>query len=381
MTKRSAAAILCLAGCLIIAFSTGILLFYYIALVIFFMLALSLLTVLWMGAVLKCRCDVSESQLLHGESMTMEITLLCRCPLPAADFEVTYVLPGERGCTRFSSRAFSDAHEQVKGMARHVGTYACGVEKVEIRDLFLFFVRRKPIAGGMRQVPVLPMPFDIEKPHFVEGDEGGKPLARTTEDYTSPEDTRTYLPGDAMKRVHWKLSSRRRELVVRRYEMPSPPDTLILLDCAVPAGGDGVQEGRERLRDALCETAVACAGLQMRDASPVRLPVYGENATEFASDHASGLHQLQETLAYQPFDGEQDFAAVLRMELRRMRRTGAVIIITTRLDAKIVDAVSAIRRMGPSARLYLCTFDASPARECVARLQHHLVEVCYVTPN
>ena len=65
-----------------------------------------------------------------------------------------------------------------------------------------------------------------------------------------------------------------------------------------------------------------------------------------------------------------------------MRRTGATVIITTRLDAKIVEGVSHIRRMGPSARLYLVTYtpDAAEYQPFVARLQHHLVEVCYVTP-
>lgn len=185
-----------------------------------------------------------------------------------------------------------------------------------------------------------------------------------------------------MKRVHWKLSSRKQELWVRRFETPAPPDTLILLDCAAPLGGEGKPEGTESLRDALCETAVAVAKLQMADGSPVRLPLYGERANEFASDNAGNLSLLQEMLAAQPFRGGEDFSRVLNLELRRMRRTGATVIITTRLDAPIVEAVSRIRRMGPSARLYLATYtpERPDYQPYVARLQHHLVEVCYVTP-
>ena len=136
------------------------------------------------------------------------------------------------------------------------------------------------------------------------------------------------------------------------------------------------------LRDALCETAVAVANMQMEDQSPVRLPLYGESANEFSSDNAAGLTLLQEMLARQPFGNGEDFARVLNLELRRMRRTGAAIIITTRLDARIVEGVSHIRRMGPSARLYLVTYTPDDPRyqPFVTRLQHHLVEVCYVTP-
>ena len=157
--------------------------------------------------------------------------------------------------------------------------------------------------------------------------------------------------------------------------------------CEAGAAGVLVSDGcpaekAAGLRDALCETAVAVAGLQMADGSPVRLPLYGERANEFASDQAQNLQLLQEMLAMQTFRRGEDFARVLRMELKRMRRTGAVVIVTTRLDASVVDAVSAIRRMGPSVRFYLVTWKAEneETRPYVTRLQHHMVEVCYVTP-
>ena len=72
----------------------------------------------------------------------------------------------------------------------------------------------------------------------------------------------------------------------------------------------------------------------------------------------------------------------LHLELRRMGRTGAAIIITTYLDAPVVDAISQMRRMGPNIRVYLVTFDPEQEslQRLVGQLQHHLVEVCYVTP-
>ena len=137
------------------------------------------------------------------------------------------------------------------------------------------------------------------------------------------------------------------------------------------------------MRDALCETAVAVARLQMADQSPVRLPLYGERTSEFSSLDEGSLPLLQEMLAMQTFRRGEDFARVLLLELRRMRRTGATVVITTRLDAAVVEGVISIRRMGPSARLYLVTFTPEDERykPFVQRLQHHLVEVCYVTPQ
>ena len=65
-----------------------------------------------------------------------------------------------------------------------------------------------------------------------------------------------------------------------------------------------------------------------------------------------------------------------------MRRTGATVIVTSRLNAEVVEGVIHIRRMGPSARVYYVTHtpDAPEDKPYIAQLQQNLVEVCYVKP-
>jgi len=382
MTRRGAAVLTALVTSALCALSLGNLLYLYIALLLGLVLLYSFITCLWARHTAACHQHLSARTVHRGGSAYLVAQAYHACPLPISPLRGQYVWAGQEGECAFPAAPFKSATRRVPLSARHVGRFDAFITALWIRDLFgLFQMKKKPNTSGA-VLTVLPRPFDIEKPHFTLGDEGSTALGRTQEDYNAPEDVRAYRPGDAMKRIHWKLSSRKRELLVRRFETPAPPDTLILLDCDTPLGGENVPEGKESLRDALCETAVAVARLQMEDGSPVRLPIYGKKANEFASDQADGLSLLQEMLAAQPFGGGEDFAKVLHLELRRMRRTGATVIITTRLDAQIVEAVSHIRRMGPSARLYLVTYSPEgPAYQpYVARLQHQLVEVCYVTP-
>ena len=78
-----------------------------------------------------------------------------------------------------------------------------------------------------------------------------------------------------------------------------------------------------------------------------------------------------------------DFGHVLRLELRRMRRTGAAIIITTRLTAAVSDLIIRMKRLGPNVRLYFVTYKTEdPERGQLAlRMQQAGVEVNYVTPQ
>ena len=382
MTFRGYTLLGALAASVLCALSFGGRLHRYLVMLIAVLFVYAFFSCLWARATLRLEQRLTPHRVFRGEQAALEITASHRGLLPVGPVTVYCRCAGQTGDCEFPGLPFKEHTLRQPLPAAHVGEYETGVPRVEVTDLFGLIRMKKKMTAGFMALAVLPNPFEIDKPRPTAGDDGSSALGRTQEDYNAPEDVRAYQPGDAMKRVHWKLSSRKRELLVRRYEMPAPPDTLILLDCTPPMGDGGDAEKGRCLRDALCETAVAVAKLQMEDLSPVRLPLYGARATEFTSDQASGLMLLQEMLAAQPFTGGEEFARVLHLELRRMRRTGAAVIITTRLDAQIVEGVTHIRRMGPTARLYLVTYapDAPEYQPYVTRLQHHLVEVCYVTP-
>lgn len=380
MTRRCTALMVACATCALCALSLGGRLYYFLAVLFLLTLVFAFVSCIWTSRTLSCSLYIPSRKVQRGEEMNIQVLLRHKCPLPIASLECTYTTPqGPTSCA-FPTTPFTDFEVDLALQSTHVGSYHVVLNHLVISDLFCLFRMKKKIKGQAGAYLVLPNPYPIDKPDILPGDDGSAALGRTQEDYNAPEDTRAYLPGDAMKRIHWKLSSRRRELVVRRFEMPAPPDTLILMDPSLPNAQN--EKDIPSLRDALCETAVAVAKLQMEDGSPVRLPLHGQNATEFVSDQAEGLNQLKEMLAGQSFSQPDDFSRILRIELRRMRRTGASVIITTRLDANIAQGIISIRRMGPSARLYLCT----PTPEdpelipYISRLQHHLVEVCYVTP-
>ena len=382
MTRRSLAVTAAVITSIVCALSLGNVLYLYIGLLLCAVLLYGFASCLWARRTAFCHQALSSVSVARGDEAHLNVQAGHRCPLPVAPPKGVFFFNGEAAECSFPPSPFRAHEKRLPLSASHVGQYQAGLKALELQDAFGLFRMRMKIRDFGGTLTVLPRPFDIEKPRVTTGDDGAAALARTQEDYNAPEDVRAYQPGDAMKRIHWKLSSRKRELLVRRFEMPAPPDTLILLDCDAPVGGEHLTDGKECLRDALCETAVSVARMQMADGSPVRLPIYGTRANEFASDSAANLKLLQEMLASQPFGGGEVFARVLDLELRRMRRTGATVIITTRLDAQIVEGVSHIRRMGPSARLYLVTYtpDAKEYQPYVTRLQHHLVEVCYVTP-
>ena len=96
-----------------------------------------------------------------------------------------------------------------------------------------------------------------------------------------------------------------------------------------------------------------------------------------------GLALLLEELARCTFNETERFERVMMMQLGELRKTGAVVIITTRLGSEMVELMVRMKRMGPNVRLYLVNYDPQgpDMAPLVARLQHAAIEVNYVTPQ
>ena len=378
MTPRGGALLLLALGMLACGLSLGGRIFYLFALFLALMWGYALLSLLLTKARLRVSCRVSPDRALRGDAASLRVEASRRGFLPVGMLTVTVTLGDTRADYALALPLQKTAALSLDLPVRHVGLLSAGVSRAVISDQLGLF--RTP-ARVKAQPPllVLPRAFEVAPLRFLAEDEGRNLQNRTTEDLSSPEDTRAYRQGDALKRIHWKLSARKRALIVRKFETPAPPDTLILLDCSVPPAQD--QEAAAALRDTLCESALSVAARQAGEA-PVRVPFYGAQAGEYLSDSSGNTDALAELLALQPFSASLDFANILALELRRMRRTGATVIITPRLTPGIVEGVRHIRRMGPSARVYYVTHtpEAPADRPFIAQLQQSLVEVCYVRP-
>lgn len=382
MTSRFFVACCALAVTALCALSLGGRVFYLVSWALFLMVAYAALSTLLSRRTLTLHQSAGDTKLERGDSSTLYIRVQSRSPLPIAPLGLRLSLPEGTAMVQLDAGAFKESQASFPFFTPHVGVEEVGVKNIWISDLFGFFRLHLQKGVSPVQVAVLPRFFEVEKLHIMPQDDGRALPNRASEDITSPEDTRNYVQGDALKRIHWKLSSRKRELLVRRFEVPAPPDTLILMDCSEPLGAKEAPDGLSRLKDTLCETALSVAKMQMEDGQSVRMPLYGARAGEFKADRTGSLNLLQEELAYQIFRGGEPLPKVLNVELRRMRRTGATVVVTTRLDAQVVEGVKHIRRSGPSVRLYLVTFRPDDAQYLpfVQQMQRHLVEVCYVTP-
>jgi uncharacterized protein (DUF58 family) len=111
------------------------------------------------------------------------------------------------------------------------GLYQIGPMVVEHEDPF-GMARSTLAVGHTDQLVVVPALVDlpIGGPNLADGEGTAQLVQRRVTGSDDDLTTREYRSGDALRRVHWRASARRGELMVRQEEHRNRPDARILLD-------------------------------------------------------------------------------------------------------------------------------------------------------
>jgi len=144
---------------------------------------------------------------------------------------------------------------------------------------------------------------------------------------------REYRPGDALRRIHWRSTARRGELIVREFEPPGVQNLGIFLDPQPPS---------VETADQVARLAASEAWDCLRAGGRVTLWAPGCEPTR--PDEARNLLALLEWLARYPNPAHEDEPAPM---------VGDAIAVTATSDARLLDAAEDVRAHGGSVRAWV----------------------------
>ena len=367
---------------LTVALSTGSQLFLLLSVLVVLIVLWSLTAVLWACATLRVDGDMAERVVHRGEDLVFSLRMRHKGLLPIAPIllEVSGLAGNLDREIRLKNMPRRVQSLRLPVHAAHVGVYPVGLRACIVEDLLGIFSKRVALTDTAFSLTVLPRTFSTDPLVLSPGDPGSEIMARATEDLNAPSDVCSYQPGDAMKKIHWKLSLRKGELIVRKFDEPILQDVLILMDCSRPPSW-GHPQAEADIRDTLLETAASVLTDQASTDHQVRLPLLGRNPVDV--DKSMGLPIAMDYLARVDFSETDRFERVLIMESRRLRKVGCVVVVSARLNIPMVDIMIRMHRSGPNIRFYLITF--APEDEnvlpLISRLKQAGIEVSYVTPE
>lgn len=355
MKKRLIGVIAAMIALLGAALATGNRIYYNFFFLLMLMIAFSLASVIWMLLSVRVSVRGVRPKVLRGERLMLLLSVQHRCLLPAGRVRVLMNVPGN---TAAPQEIAVDAPPFVKKNYRsvvrcpHRGNYEVGVTRIAVGDIFSLFEFSRKLQKKPLRVEVYPRAAEVLCMRLKPSDFGPEFRSSATEDNASPSDIRAWQDGDELKKVHWKLSLRKQELMVRTFEESARPDTLIIPDLSEITA---LSDQKLTIEDCICEAALSAAKAQLEEGFPVRMPLISRRPQEISEKTVVGVGGMTDALMRINFDSPYPYEQVLALMMQRMQRTGGCILITAKLSSQTVDMALRMQRSGVQVKLIWIT--------------------------
>ena len=200
------------------------------------------------------------------------------CLIGFGDAEITkqsFILPG---------KSVRKVDNDIIGEYR--GVYKIGTDKIALYDCLGLFKFKHKIERTL-SVTVYPRTVKLRTLKLSAFETETDMRRRFAgEDYSSVADLRKYNPSDGMKRIHWKASAKKNDLIAKNYQSISKEIAILLFDNTKTVKG----EDRKILEneDKMVEAYVSVLSLCMKLNHPVKLCYF--------KDDAANEHQIKRNI-------------------------------------------------------------------------------------
>jgi uncharacterized protein (DUF58 family) len=204
----------------------------------------------------------------------------------------------------FSVRPYKSNEVIFNISAKYRGSYKAGVSNLLVYD-FLGLFKFKQKHGQMLEFTVTPRVFDIPflPLDSVIQDAAADKNRRHDEDYSVIADLRKYLPTDGYKKIHWKASAKKNELISRDFQETEKNAAVLLVDNSAPSADRFANLERE---DAVVEALVSAMAYCSKRGFPISLRCLMDEDAGFTTDFEY-LYKTAAALEFGDFGGFNDY--------------------------------------------------------------------------
>ena len=271
---------------------------------------LNIIYLLIVYASVDANIEHSDMSVIKNQPTSFRIQIVNNSLFPVPFAEADFRLPADNAVRckakriRIAAAPNSDYAINSKVTFAYRGTYDIGVDCIYVYDFFKLF-RLKVRLYSYRSIYVMPRRFAMSASLDRACSDVSTEVKQTVlgADKNDVSDIRTYQPGDPMKSIHWKLSSKSEELQVKQYNMNSGKTVYLMCDLAAhftPETDKTLDEDiNEYGADGVVELCLALADKIMLEGN-VCVPVWYDSRGD------GGVHLY-------PCSTEDELESVLRM--------------------------------------------------------------------
>ncbi len=237
----------------------------------------------------------------------------------------------------FSLQPFTGKNYAFELQCNYRGNYEIGINSIELEDFFGLFRFRYNIFEP-KYVTVYPRIVYLEKFPLKTDymSESHSMLNTRDEDMSTVSDVRKYAYGDSMKRIHWKLTAKTQEILVKKFQSTSETNTLMLVDLHENpyAPGENIV-----LEDKLIESVVAVLHYCLYKWIPVNLVCYSGALIDIHAKNHLMFNEIFEQLAKVKFSESFPIKDLLEIYTNNVLKKTNILIFTSNLDYDLYNQI------------------------------------------
>ena len=260
---------------------------------------------------------LTQNNIIKGETVQYIFNVTNNSFLPYTSVRVRFKASSGAVTTDFTDKFFSIGpyknHEIVFNVsAKYRGNYEIGVANIMVYD-FLGLFRFEQKHDHAFVLTVRPRVLEIAPLPLSKADSGAENVKSFTaeEDYAVISDLRKYQPTDGYKKIHWKASAKKNELVSKNYQNTKRNSVVLLLDNSQTDNNDGGKKSEDAamaMEDMMMEAYVSALSYCTRHMFSCSLYYMGDEQNEGAAGNFDYLYTIASKIS---FAGRDVFDAYL----------------------------------------------------------------------
>lgn len=275
-----------------------------------------------------------------GDVLEERFSLHNRAFLPVIWAEVRdhSTLPGYTASRVTGVDGHGTTHWIVEGECRRRGIFTLGPVHVRMGDPFGFFTIELVVGEetGFVVYPIIAALPPLDPPR---GAAPGRVRAAMRSHEATPNvaSVRPYVPGDTLRRIHWRTTARRESLYVKDHDREPAGDTWIILDLH-----EAVQAGRDELstEEYAVTLAASLADAMLRRNRAVGLLSDGATYTMLRPENGqTQLYRILQSLASAQAVGARSLGQLMGQAASVLGRGVTATLITPSTDPEWLPAL------------------------------------------
>ena len=326
---------------------------YVFTLVLPFLCLIHLLTAIF---AVRASAESSSREVYKLTPCSFEVTAANDSIIPYPFAEAVIHIPDEHAVRCVTKRVWlSMAPRTSYDISQRVifsyrGNYSVGISSIYVYD-FLRLFRLRLDFDSVTDVFVMPRRLTLDSvsqqaPSDINTDSSSNVIGV---DRSELSDIRAYRIGDHMKTIHWQLSSKTQELVVKEFAMNSGKTVYIFadlnraFDTSEGSGFDG--DINEFAADGIVELSLAAASRELHEGNGVTMLWYDDRAESgmhtITLQTPADLGRMYKTFATTALLGERRELSKLAV-LAEETQNVSMVFVTSDLSSDLADGIISV---------------------------------------